>query len=283
MEFLTANTKAVLATAPRDPICTPRARTSSSSAAATPAPTASAPPCARAASSLLQIEIMPKPPDERADNPWPEWPKVYKMDYGQEEAAAKFGADPRIYLTTVKKFVGDARPATRNRDRRDQVGEERQGAVHPVGAPGTEKTHPAQLVLLAMGFLGPNRRCSRRSASRRRPQQREGRVRQVRDQREGRLRGRRLPPRAEPRRLGDQRGPWCRARVRPLPDGFDRPAVVSLRVHSWLNRIRVHPCSSVVKISDLWFPRGGLGIVAPGICGEITGSDALQAHPWFLR
>ena len=59
--------------------------------------------------SLVQIEILPKPPLERtADNPWPEWPKTYKMDYGQEEAAAKFGADPRIYLTTVKKFVGAA-------------------------------------------------------------------------------------------------------------------------------------------------------------------------------
>jgi glutamate synthase (NADPH/NADH) small chain len=58
--------------------------------------------------SVTQLEIMPKPPLERAaNNPWPEWPKVYKMDYGQEEAAAKFGADPRIYLTTVKKFIGD--------------------------------------------------------------------------------------------------------------------------------------------------------------------------------
>ena len=49
--------------------------------------------------SLVQLEILPKPPLERAaDNPWPEWPKVYKLDYGQEEAAAKFGADPRVYL-----------------------------------------------------------------------------------------------------------------------------------------------------------------------------------------
>src|SRR5437899_4040232 len=59
--------------------------------------------------SLVQVEILPKPPMERAkDNPWPEWPKVYRMDYGQEEAAAVFGADPRVYLTTVKKFIGDA-------------------------------------------------------------------------------------------------------------------------------------------------------------------------------
>src|SRR5207302_8215499 len=58
--------------------------------------------------SLVQLEILPKPPMDRAkDNPWPEWPKVYKLDYGQEEVAAKFGADPRVYLTTATKFEGD--------------------------------------------------------------------------------------------------------------------------------------------------------------------------------
>src|SRR5262249_26707003 len=58
--------------------------------------------------SLIQFEILAKPPLERAsDNPWPQWPKVYKLDYGQEEAAAKFGADPRLYLINTKKFVGD--------------------------------------------------------------------------------------------------------------------------------------------------------------------------------
>jgi glutamate synthase (NADPH/NADH) small chain len=57
--------------------------------------------------SLTQIEILPQPPIDRADdNPWPEWPKVYKLDYGQEEAAAKFGSDPRVYVTTVKKLNG---------------------------------------------------------------------------------------------------------------------------------------------------------------------------------
>ena len=59
--------------------------------------------------SLAQVEILPKPPAERAkDNPWPEWPKVYKLDYGQEEAAARFGADPRVYLTTATKFDSDS-------------------------------------------------------------------------------------------------------------------------------------------------------------------------------
>src|SRR5262249_14974139 len=58
--------------------------------------------------SLVQFELLAKPPDSRAsDNPWPQWPKVYKMDYGQEEAAALFGRDPREYLIQTKKFVGD--------------------------------------------------------------------------------------------------------------------------------------------------------------------------------
>jgi glutamate synthase (NADPH/NADH) small chain len=107
--------------------------------------------------SLTQIEIMPTPPMDRAeDNPWPEWPKVYKMDYGQEEAAAKFGADPRVYLTTVKKFVGDAAgnlagvvTVNIRWEKNDK------GQFTPVEQPGSEKEHPAQLALLAMGFLGP--------------------------------------------------------------------------------------------------------------------------------
>jgi glutamate synthase (NADPH/NADH) small chain len=107
--------------------------------------------------SLQQIEIMAMPPmDRAADNPWPEWPKVYKMDYGQEEAAAKFGSDPRVYLTTVKRFNGD--------DAGNLTGvvtvlikweKNDKGQFIPVEQPGSEKEHPAQLVLLAMGFLGP--------------------------------------------------------------------------------------------------------------------------------
>jgi glutamate synthase (NADPH/NADH) small chain len=107
--------------------------------------------------SLTQFEIMPKPPAERAaDNPWPEWPRVYRMDYGQEEAAAKFGHDPRVYVTTVKKFVGDEAGAVKELVT-VQVRWERndRGQLVAVEVPGTERTQPAQLVLLAMGFLGP--------------------------------------------------------------------------------------------------------------------------------
>jgi len=107
--------------------------------------------------SLVQIEILPKPPGERAaDNPWPEWPKVYKMDYGQEEAAARFGADPRVYMTTVKKFTGDADGRVKDLTTVEIKWEKNeQGQFVPKELPGTEKVRPAQLVLLAMGFLGP--------------------------------------------------------------------------------------------------------------------------------
>ena len=107
--------------------------------------------------SLVQVEILPKPPGERAaNNPWPEWPKVYKMDYGQEEAAAVHGADPRVYLTTVKKFVGDDNGHVKELlTVQIEWQKNEKGQFVPSEVPGTEKVIPAQLVLLAMGFLGP--------------------------------------------------------------------------------------------------------------------------------
>jgi glutamate synthase (NADPH/NADH) small chain len=107
--------------------------------------------------SLTQVEILPKPPMERAkDNPWPEWPKVYKMDYGQEEAAAMFGADPRVYLTTAKKFESDDSGNVKAVHLvQIQWEKNDKGQFVPKDVPGTERVVPAQLVLLAMGFLGP--------------------------------------------------------------------------------------------------------------------------------
>jgi len=107
--------------------------------------------------SLVQVEILPCPPMDRAkDNPWPEWPKVYKLDYGQEEAAAKYGADPRVYLTTAKKFTSDAHGHVKEA-LLVQIQWERneRGQFIPKEVPGTEQVRPVQLVLLAMGFLGP--------------------------------------------------------------------------------------------------------------------------------
>ena len=107
--------------------------------------------------SVIQIEILPKPPLERTnDNPWPEWPKTLKVDYGQEEAAAKQGADPRTYLTTVKKFIGNADGAVKELVTvQIKWDKNEKGQFVPVELAGTEKTIPADLVLLAMGFVGP--------------------------------------------------------------------------------------------------------------------------------
>ncbi len=106
---------------------------------------------------VTQLEIMPRSPDERAaDNPWPEWPKTHKIDYGQEEAAAKFGDDPRVYLTTATRFEGDQDGAVKAVHTVEVSWEKNdKGQFIPQPVPGTEKVRPAQLVLLAMGFLGP--------------------------------------------------------------------------------------------------------------------------------
>jgi glutamate synthase (NADPH/NADH) small chain len=105
--------------------------------------------------SLVQLEILPRPPDDRAaDNPWPQWPKVYKLDYGQEEAAALFGDDPRQYAVSTKRILGDEN----GRARAIQVVTIRRNATGRFEeVPGTEREIPATLVLLAMGFLGPER------------------------------------------------------------------------------------------------------------------------------
>ncbi|MGF1578413.1 MAG: glutamate synthase subunit beta [Gemmataceae bacterium] len=109
--------------------------------------------------SLLQFEIMPQPPESRAiDNPWPQWPKLYTLDYGQEEAMAKFGADPRRYLTMTQKFVGDENGHVKElHTTQIEWVRDDNGRMSPKPIPGTEKVFPTQLVLLAMGFLGPEK------------------------------------------------------------------------------------------------------------------------------
>ena len=106
--------------------------------------------------SLVQFEILPMPPLARAaDNPWPQWPKVYKLDYGQEEAAALFGQDPREYLIQTKKFVGDDNGHVKELHTVRIEWVKDNGRTIPRDIPGSERVFPAQLVLLAMGFLGP--------------------------------------------------------------------------------------------------------------------------------
>jgi glutamate synthase (NADPH/NADH) small chain len=105
--------------------------------------------------SVIQLEIMPKPADFRQDdNPWPEWPKVFKVDYGQEEAAAVQGQDPRRYLMMTKKFIGEnGQVSAVEVSKVEWIKQE--GRTIPVPVSGSEEIIPAQLVLLAMGFLGP--------------------------------------------------------------------------------------------------------------------------------
>jgi glutamate synthase (NADPH/NADH) small chain len=111
------------------------------------------------ARSLTQLEILPRPPDVRAkDNPWPQWPKTYKLDYGQEEAKALWGRDPRVYSVMTKRFIGDAERSVRELLHVEvEWVKGPDGRFGPREIPGSEKVIPADLVLLAMGFLGPEK------------------------------------------------------------------------------------------------------------------------------
>ncbi|WP_182870728.1 glutamate synthase subunit beta [Stieleria mannarensis] len=107
--------------------------------------------------SLVNFELLPKPPADRApDNPWPEWPRIFRVDYGHEEAEAKFGRDPREYQILSKEFVVDDKgelagiKTVEVEWTKDEAGKWQMAEVE-----GSEKQWPAQLILLSMGFLGP--------------------------------------------------------------------------------------------------------------------------------
>ena len=108
--------------------------------------------------SVNMFEILPKPPPERApDNPWPEWPLIFRVDYGHAEVAERFGADPRTFLISTKRFVGDehGRLKALHTVMIEWVASENGARPQLLEVPGSEKVWPCQLVLLAMGFLGP--------------------------------------------------------------------------------------------------------------------------------
>ncbi len=109
--------------------------------------------------SVTQLEIMDRLPDERRPtNPWPEWPMVYKVDYGQEEAAAVFGDDPREYLISTKRFVGDDDGNLQEiHTVRVRWEKSADGRMNLIEEEGSEEVIPANLVLLAMGFTGPEK------------------------------------------------------------------------------------------------------------------------------
>ena len=107
--------------------------------------------------SLVNFELLPKPPEERAsDNPWPEWPRVFRVDYGHEEAEAKFGRDPRQFQILSKEFVVDAEGALAGITTVEvEWTKDESGKWQMAEVAGSEKQWPAQLILLSMGFLGP--------------------------------------------------------------------------------------------------------------------------------
>lgn len=111
------------------------------------------------AKSITSFEILPEPPQKRAgDNPWPQWPKVFRVDYGHEEVRVKFGKDPRQYSITTKEFLDDGNGNIKGVNT-IQV----EWTQSPTGqwsmkeVAGSEKYFPADLILLAMGFLGPEK------------------------------------------------------------------------------------------------------------------------------
>lgn len=109
------------------------------------------------AKSVLQLEMMPKAPDERtANNPWPEWPKVCKTDYGQEEAIAVFGHDPRVYCTTVKEFIADKKGnlCKAKLVKLESKKDPKSGRFMMVEITGSEYEVDVDIVLIAAGFLG---------------------------------------------------------------------------------------------------------------------------------
>ncbi len=107
--------------------------------------------------SVVQFELLPElPPSRASSNPWPEWPRIQRTDYGQEEASHAFGRDPREYCVQTVQFVGDEAGHVREvHTVRVEVTRDERGAMQFTPIPGSEQKWNADLVLLAMGFLGP--------------------------------------------------------------------------------------------------------------------------------
>ena len=107
--------------------------------------------------SVMQLEMMPELPEIRSeDNPWPQWPRIKKTDYGQEEAIAIFGHDPRCYQTTVKEFILDKKGNVKQAVLISLEAKENKETkrVEMVPVSGSEKTIVVDLVLIAAGFIG---------------------------------------------------------------------------------------------------------------------------------
>ncbi len=109
------------------------------------------------ATSVVNFELLPKPPPERpADNPWPEWPLIFRIDYGHQEAAAKFGKDPREFCVLSKRFVDDGKGRVAGVETvRVEWTKDHSGKWQMTEVPGSHAVFEADLIFMAMGFLGP--------------------------------------------------------------------------------------------------------------------------------
>ncbi len=105
---------------------------------------------------LVNFELMDKPPADRADdNPWPQWPRIFRVDYGHEEAQEKFGQDPRVYCVLSKEFIDDGKGNVKGIKAVKVQWAKVDGRMQMQEVAGSEHIVEADLVLLAMGFLGP--------------------------------------------------------------------------------------------------------------------------------
>jgi len=158
VDFLKANTRNLLTKSDLDPLLNAKGKNVIIIGGGDTGTDCVATSLRQGCASVHQFEILPPPPLEREDrsNPWPEWPKKLKTDYGQEEAIALNHKDPRNYLITTKRFIGnEAGEVTHVESVVVNWEKDSQGRFQAKEIPGSEQVWQADLVLLAMGFLGP--------------------------------------------------------------------------------------------------------------------------------
>ncbi|KAI8325169.1 glutamate synthase [Martensiomyces pterosporus] len=157
MEYLTANTKTLLDTAAKKPL----AISAEGKRVVVIGGGDTGNDCIgtavrHGAASVVNFELLPQPPKQRAaDNPWPQYPRVYRIDYGHEEVISRWGKDPREYCISAKRFVGEGGKLQGIETVRVEWTKKESGQWSMAEVPGSEEFHPADLVFLAMGFLGP--------------------------------------------------------------------------------------------------------------------------------
>ena len=199
---------------------------------------------------MHQLELLPRPPQERAaDNPWPQWPQIFRVSTAHEEGGE------RLFAVSTERFSGDAAGHVRALHAVKVEMVKKDGRVQFVRVEGSEFEIPADLVLLAMGFVG-----AEKGALARRPWRDDDRSRQRRsrramdDERPRRVHRRRHAARPVADRVGDRRGPQRRAGDRSIPDGrvaASRAARLNRIQSSTLDRPNVQPERPTTRTSAL--------------------------------